>query len=147
MEVQPHAVPAVSVEPQPSEPKEESSGVFKEKTFLPEESTREPPLSIYEKIKGEPFTVKYFGLHDWLAIVRTSDFDKSGLKTKVATLENFIGNEVQRRGLEDSIKSFASIIQDLKVRLEIDPLEKGNITFEKILSLIKLIRGVSAYEK
>src|SRR3990167_2954917 len=124
---------------------EELSTPFKEKTFLPEDFKEDPPFSIYEHIKGEPYSVKYFGLHDWMFFVNNPQLDVSGLNNKVQSMEKFMREEIKRLGLIDSTESYASIINNLKTRLKVNPLEKSHITFEKILRYVGRARNKTAY--
>src|SRR3990167_3374568 len=122
MDIQPHAVPAP-----PSlagNMQEEQSNVpYKERTFTPQETDIEPPLTAYEQLKGEPYTVRYFGLTDWLVAIKNPQFDVSGLQDKVNQVEQFIIREVQRKQLIDSPESYRAIMNELRTKLHIHPLE------------------------
>ncbi|KKL58025.1 hypothetical protein LCGC14_2229500, partial [marine sediment metagenome] len=129
-----HAFPA----PEVKDGKVESEGVFKgEKPLDTPDSKIEPPLSVYEQIKGEPYTIRYFGLTDWLYFMNNPQFDVSGLKDQVSKVEQFVKNEIERKSLMDSSESYRSIIENIKVKLKIDPLQKSEVTFAKIYKFIK----------
>lgn len=143
MDERTHAQPGVTVE-------SKEIGEFRaisEKTFTPTEVNLDPPFSVYEQIKKEPYTVKYFGLKDWLFFMQNPKFDASGLKDKVGKFEDFVKKEINRMNLADSTESYAAIINNLKEKLKIHPLEKTNIIFDKLLRYIGRARGITAYKK
>lgn len=138
-----HAVPQTIEKPQ----EKENFRIEKTTNFIPEESSNEPPLSVYENIKGEPFSVRYFDLREWFSLIQNPHFDVSGLKDKIATIENYVKESIGKRGLLDSTESYASIITDLKTKLKIHALEKPSLVFEKIYRYLSRARGRSAFKK
>ena len=141
MDIKPHAVPSSGelVEQKQSYP------LGKKGDGFVTDSKIEPPLSLYEKMKGEPYTIRYFGLTDWLQLSKMPQFDASGLLGKVSDLEGMVIKEMQRRNLEDSPEAYRSIMKEIREKLQIHPLEKGHIVFDKILSFFMKYRNKTAY--
>lgn len=123
----PHASP-IQVKP---EVQEKPSDRFEEKTFLPQESKEEPPFSAYTALKGEPYTIKYFGLEDLRFFIENPKFD-STLKDMVESIEGYIAQQIEKRKLTDSLESYREIIGELKRVLKIHPLMKEKEAFEKV---------------
>lgn len=128
-----------AITPPPIEEKERGKP-FISKEFGPVEFGAEPPMSIYEKAKGEPYTIRYFGLRDWLMFLDNPKLDVTHLGDKVRFVENFIINEIKRKNLYDSPESFRKIIGDFKMRLNITPKDRSELVFEKIHSFIKSLK-------
>lgn len=128
-----HAVPALAVEEKPDTTEHKP---FRETTFTPTESTNEPPLSLYETIHKEPFSVSYFELDMWPEIMQRPQFDVTDLKGQVNSIEEYVHNQIKERGFRDSVESYVEIMQELRTKLKIHPLEEGHNVFRKILSYI-----------
>lgn len=140
-DIKPHAIPAL-----PNNAQEQHYNLSPRKNdgFV-EQQKIEPPLSMYEKMKGEPYTIRYFGLTEWLQLSKMPQFDASGLLSKVSNLENFVGKEIQRRNLEDSPEAYRAIMKEIKDKLKIHPLEKSHIAFDKVLAFFTKYRNHTAY--
>ena len=140
--IQGHAFPAPPII-------EEGSGVplTKGGIFSPKEFTAEPPLSLYEAVKGETYTIKYFGLQDRLLFIKNPEFDISHLGDKIKFIENFVRKEIERKHLYDSPESYRAIMKEFKEKLHITSFDRSDLTFDKIYKFIKTYRGRSAYGK
>jgi len=147
MDIQPHAVPAppapaTQLGSDEEKTEEKGSGVV-----APAETSAEVPFTQYEQMKGEPYTIRYFGLQDWNFFLKNPHFDESGIGSKVRYVEKFVSNEIDRKNLYDSPESYRAIMNDIKTKLNIGPLDRSDLVFDKIHGFIKSIRGKSAYGK
>ena len=119
---------------------EKASQVYKgEKPMNTNEAVEkpEPALSIYERIKGVPYTIVY------------NDMPISDDKTieMAQAVDNFVIKEIGRKKLTDSIESYHSIIEQLKGVLKIDMNAQSTSVLEKLFKYVKRYRGASAYKK
>ena len=97
----------------------------------------EPPLSIYEGIKGVPYTMIYQGMP--ISDDKTIEMARA--------VDKFVSKEIERKKLTDSVESYHSIIERLKGVLKIDMNEQSLSVLGKLYKYVKRYRGVSAYKK
>ena len=142
MDPRTHAVPGEAPE---SEDRTPSGKSEKEKFFIPSESKLNPPLTAYESIKGEPYTVQYFGLQEVFQI--PAQFDVEKVREKINAVENFIKEEIASKNLIDSVETYNKIMISLRDKLKIPQMEKTQSVFQKIFRYISRARGISAFSK
>ena len=107
-------------------------------------SSVELPLSIYEEIKGSPYTIEYLSMNSELFNDRTMLRDGETIKMARA-IDEFVSNEIERKNLTDSLDSYHSIIEHIKSVLKIDINEQSSSMLKKIYTFIKQYRGMSAF--
>jgi hypothetical protein len=117
-------------------PQQELANSNKEavKSDYVKETTVSPPLSIYQKKNSNPYTVEYFNIRDFKELDDLNDI--SGLREKIDSIENFVGQEIERNGMEDSLESYDEIIEKLTEQLN---LGKNTRVTNKIIRLANLI--------
>lgn len=137
-----HAVPG---EPIIDEDTTKTNDTFTgEQILAPEETTAEPSLSIYEQIKGVPFTINFLGLNSELFYDK-SQFSEGKTMKMARDIDSFVVDEITKKGLTDSLDSYASVINQLKTILGIEHNERNDNILQKLHLFIKQYRGISAY--
>lgn len=99
-----------------------------------ESSTVLPPLSIYQKEKGHPYSVDYFNIDYWDQLNGELDIDK--IRDKVGLIETWVEREIKQNKLEDSLESYKQIIKEMESELAIKPTEKLESKLERLAAYI-----------
>ncbi|MCK4522412.1 MAG: hypothetical protein KAU20_07605 [Nanoarchaeota archaeon] len=121
------------------------SDIYKGETpIAANDSKIEPPLSIYEQIKGVPYTIIHFDLNSVLFSEKAMLHDGQTMRMARA-VDDFVLSEIEEKNLIDSPSAYVDIVNKLKSMLNIDPLEKNNSVLKKIYAFTKRYRGMSAY--
>ena len=131
--------------PGPIQEQLESGTLAKEDQSLPRLFSAEPPLNLYAKLKGAPYTFSYFGLREYQHLLQRPELDSFGFMDKVRTIENFIGKEIQQKNLYNSPASYRQIMKTIKDKLNISPLDNSIKVFENIYRWVKTYRNRTAY--
>lgn len=91
-----------------------------------------PPLSIYETVKGRPFSAEYFGMgNSW----QFWNYPK-----EIAIIEDFVQSEIKTKNLTDTIDSYKDIVASLESKLNLAPTEKLWSKLDKVVSYIKALQ-------
>lgn len=105
----------------------------------------EPPFSAYEKLQGKPYSVDYFKVDNWEALVGEFDIDKT--RDKVKFIEDYISNKIKDLKLEDSVASFKDLMERYKEELNIGKTEKNTSKLDRIYSYLKLMKKQNELDK
>jgi hypothetical protein len=105
---------------------------------IPEKVDTEPPLSIYEKMKGVPYTAEHFGLTQYMEI--DPEMDVKDYKGKAKEIDRWISDRIKENKLEDTLESYKSYIDRYKSELGIAKTLKNEEKVERIYAYIKLLK-------
>lgn len=134
---------------QTRKPADVSSHVGKKvEDVIPEKSKIEPPLSIYEKEYGKPYTVDYFKIPEWEMLDDETDIEKT--RDKVKFIEKWVKEHIAGEKLEDSLDSYRQIIGRYMAELNVVPTEKLESKFERLsiyLGLLKKQKDLDVQKK
>jgi hypothetical protein len=98
-----------------------------------------PPLSIYEKEKGLPYSAEYFKVKEWEQL--QGDMPDLFKKTeKIRTIESWIADKIEHLSLEDSTKSYKNIIDGYFRELDIKPTEKSDSKLDRVYAWVTLLK-------
>ena len=106
--------------------------------FIPEKSKIDPPLSIYEKENGKPYTADYFKIIGWELLEGEYDIDK--IRDKVHLIEEWIRDKIKNSNLEDSLESYKNIMERYFNELNIGKTEKNESKLERIYLYLQLLK-------
>jgi hypothetical protein len=103
-----------------------------------------PPFSVYENIKGIPYTSKFFNVEDYESLVKLQDQDPDQTAKKIRFIDGFVKEEMRNKGYKDTTDSYETIIKRYLGRIGI---EGDNITPDTMLKLYKYIIMDQKYQK
>lgn len=107
-----------------------------------------PPLSIYETVKGKPYSVDFLGIgKEWLLPANTPSSKEvvEKLKLKVGAIESYVKNQIKDRYLDDNVDSYKKVLKMIdkitNFSTETNPHERVN----KIVSFILFKNKTKAF--
>jgi hypothetical protein len=128
----------------PSEDTEVDSGEVSGGVKDSHSSGIEPPLSLYQKDKGTPYSVKFFNIKEYDELSGLLDVDK--MIDKVGSIEKFIKDYIKEHNFEDTTESYDYIIKDIFNKLKINEHETTISKLKKVTNYIKMLsKGKSKY--
>ena len=103
------------------------------------ESKVDVPFTAHEKLKGEPFSVGYFGIKDWGIYKEEPKLDVKKLVEKVGLIEEFMSKEIKRAHLKDSTKSYLQLIKEIEEEIGATEQELPLYKLKRIANYIKAL--------
>ena len=97
-----------------------------------------PPLNLYHQVRGHPYSVDYFDLG--------THWEFANYPQEIQTIEDFVGKEIKRMGLENTIESYQEIIAKLKEKIGISDNERTWHKLDKLVAYIKALKGIKKWE-
>jgi len=105
-----------------------------------------PPLSVYNKINGKPYSVDFFDIKEWDLINGDMPDFEDKIK-KVNLIEDYIGDEIDEYNLEDSVESYQNLIDKYIKILDIKPTEKSESKLERVYLYLELMAKQKKLDK
>lgn len=112
---------------------------------IPDKVDTEPPFSIYERIKGHPYSIEHFGLDKYLEV--DDELDINDFKGKARDIDGWISNRIAEAKLEDTIESYKTFIERYKSELGIAKTLKSEEKVERIHKYIQLLKKQDKLDK
>ena len=97
-----------------------------------------PPLSIYEKMRGKPYSAEYFKIDVWDEL--TDELDIDGLKGKARTVDEWIREKIKREKLEDNVDTYKTVLEQYKDELNIHKTLRNDEKLDRIVKYIALLK-------
>ena len=97
-----------------------------------------PPLSLYPQVKGKPYSVDYFDLG--------VNWEFSNYPQEIQTIEEFVGEEISKLGLENTIESYKEIISKVAAKVGLSENERTWHKLDKIVGYIKALKNIKKWE-
>jgi hypothetical protein len=94
----------------------------------------ETPIALYEQIKGEPYTAKYYEVSK---IWNNPDLD---MKSDVKAIEKYYVSKVQRNEIADGKDNFKKFIKGLEKAIGVSDLTPNTVKISKLAKYIKFMQ-------
>jgi hypothetical protein len=90
-----------------------------------------PPLSLYERLRGRPYSSEYFDLGN--------HWERWNFPKEITTIEDFVRGEIKKFKLNDSVESYHAILGTLEQRIGTRPTERVWHKMDRLVSYIRAI--------
>lgn len=94
----------------------------------------ETPVALYEQIKGEPYTAKYYEVSK---IWDNPDLD---MKSDIKAIEKYYVSKVQRNEIADGKDNFKKFIKGLEKAIGVSDLTPNTVKISKLAKYIKFMQ-------
>lgn len=94
----------------------------------------ETPVALYEQIKGEPYTARYYEVSK---IWDNPDLD---MKSDVKSIEKYYVSKVQRNEIADGKDNFKKFIKGLEKAIGVSDLTPNTVKISKLAKYIKFMQ-------
>ena len=130
--------PQILEQPDPKEVAKERSGASLPTLGEFKPAVKTPPLSIYQGVKGRPYSADYFDLGN--------TWEHWNFPKELESIENFIKGEIKDYNLTDSVESYKEVINKLESKIGKRENEKVWSKLDRLVSYIKAIDNTRRWE-
>lgn len=115
------------------------------KTVERKASDIQPPLDKYSEVKGQPYSVDYFGIDYYKAL--NGELDVNKIIPKIKDIEKFVKDEIAAKKYDNTIESYKDIIDNIKSLIGINKNVLPEIALSRVSEYIKLLNKQRGIEK
>ena len=94
----------------------------------------EPPVALYEQLRGKPYTAKYY------EVEKLWDNPDLDMKSDVKAIESYYISKVQKNEVADGKDNFKKFVKSLEKAIGLSDLAPNTVRISKLAKYIKFMK-------